>query len=183
MERTSKPSRTDGKRKRAKEAPNPSEARLRLMLDAASDGIVVTDLNGIIIEANEKAVEGSAVGSREELIGKSVFQFIAPQDHEKARANMRRNLTSGPASRAEYTLLRADGSEFIGEVSANSFKNAAGEPTGFITTIRGITDRKRVEEALRKSEERYRSLVERTHVGIATADCAGKFTFVNKRTL
>ena len=179
MERTSKPSRTDGKHKRAKEAPNPSEARLRLMFDTVSDGIVVTDLSGIIIEANEKAVERSRVGSREELIGKSVFQFIAPHDHEKARANMRRNLTSGPASRAEYTLLRADGSEFIGEVSANSFKNAAGEPVGFITTTRGITDRKRAEEALRKSEERYRSLVERTHVGIATADREGKFTFVN----
>jgi PAS domain S-box-containing protein len=95
-------------------------------------------------------------------------------------ANMRRTLVRGSVKDIEYTLLRADGSEFHAELSTSLVKNASGNPTGFIAVTRDITDRKKVEDALRQSEERYRSLVQDTRAGIACIDLQGKFTFVNR---
>ncbi len=165
--------------KRAKETSRQSEARLKLMLESVTDGVVVTDLKGVVIEANEKAVELAGVSSKNELLGRSPFDFITPLEHERLIMSMQETLAGGSTQGYEYTILRADGSEFIGGVSSNLLKDASGKPIGFIVIARDITERKRVEQALRESEQKYRSLVEHTDAGIASIDLQGKVTFVN----
>jgi PAS domain S-box-containing protein len=84
-------------------------------------------------------------GSRDDIIGKNAFQLIANHDHEKAMDNMQKTLEQGTITSIEYTLLKADGSEFPSELSASVLKDVSGKPIGFISITRDITERKRIE--------------------------------------
>ena len=122
------------------------EGKLRLMFESVSEGIVVTDLNGVIIDVNNRVVEILGFGSIEDVVGRSVFEYIAPHDHEKAAADMQTTLEREEFRPLEYTYLRADGSEFPGEISAGIIKDNSNKPIGFIVIARDITERKRWEQ-------------------------------------
>jgi len=141
-------------RKRMEEALRENEEKLQRMFDSVSEGITVTDLNGVITEANEKAAEMHGFSSSKEILGKSALDFIHPSEHEKAMGNMKRTLKHGVSGTIEYRLIKTDGSEFPGELSASVLKDASGNPVGSIAITRGITERKRAEEELRSLSER-----------------------------
>lgn len=149
-------------RKRAEKELEESQEKLWSMFESITDGLLVTHLNGVIIEINERAVEMHGFGSRDELLDKSAIELVAPHDHKRIATNMRRAIKQGQIRGIEYTLLKADGTEFPAELSTNVLKDASGNPVGHITLARDITERKRVEKALWESEERYRALV---HLG------------------
>jgi PAS domain S-box-containing protein len=80
----------------------------------------------------------------------------------------------------EYALLREDGSEFPGELTTVLMRGPSGEPTGLVSITRDVTKRKQAEEALRESEERYRTLFESAAEGILIADIeTRKLTYAN----
>jgi two-component system NtrC family sensor kinase len=136
------------KRKQAKEALRESQEKLRKMFESVTDGILVIDLDGIIIEANQRMVEIHGLGSKDELLGRNASEFVAPSDHERIANNMRQALKQGRVSGVEYTLLRADGTEFPAELSTSVLKSAAGNWAGHITIVRDVTERKAMEEQL-----------------------------------
>jgi len=133
-------------RKRMEEALRDSEEKLRKMFESVTDGISVIDLKGNITEVNERAVEMHGFRSKDELRGKSAFELVAPRDHEKIAADMKKAIKQGTIRRTEYTLLRADGSEFPGELSTSVLKDASDNVVGHVTIVRDITERKRAEE-------------------------------------
>ena len=137
-------------RKRAEEALRQSEEKLRQMFESVTDGILVTDLNGVITEVNQRVVEMHGFASRDELLGKSALELIAPRNHKKIANNMRKTLRQGTVKNMEYTLLRADGTEFPGELSTSLLLDASGNWVGRITIVRDITERL---EAERKARE------------------------------
>jgi PAS domain S-box-containing protein len=141
-------------RKRAEQTLRESEEKLQRMFESVTDGITVTDLNAVIIDTNKRVLEMHGFGSRDDVIGKSAFQLIADHDHEKAMDNMQKTLEQGTISSIEYTLLRADGSEFPSELGASVLKDASGNPIGFIAITRDITERKRVEAEKSELEQR-----------------------------
>jgi len=136
-----------------------SEEKLRLMFEAVTDGIIVTDLNDIVTAVNERMLEMHGFGSKDEVLGKSVFEFISPHERKKAIINMQKTLAHGFVKVIEYTLLKADGSEFPGELGASVLKDTSGNPVGLIAITRDITERKRIEMALRESEKFNSSLL------------------------
>jgi len=145
-------------RKRAEEKLRESEEELRKMFESVNDGISVIDLNGVITRVNQRTVEMHGFSSRDEVVGKSALELIAPRDHERVKTNMRKALKLGTVKGVEYTLLRADGSEFPGELSTSVLRDAAGNLVGHITIARDITGRKQAEEReQRLREELYRS--------------------------
>jgi len=168
-------------RKRMEEALRESEVKLRLMFESVTDGITVTDLDGFITALNERALGMHGFRSKDEVLGKHAWEFIARRDHYKAAAHTRRTLEQGRPTVVEYTLLKADGSEFPGEISTSLLKDAQGNLVGFIGIIRDITERKRAEEALKDSEERYKSLVTNVKLGVfrSTPGRTGRFLEVN----
>ncbi|MFW6105631.1 MAG: PAS domain S-box protein [Chloroflexota bacterium] len=157
-------------RKRMEEALRDSEEKLRKMFESVTDGISVINLKGIITEVNKRTVEIHGFSSKDELLGKSAFELVAPRHHKKIAADMKKAIKKGAIRGVEYTLLRADGSEFFGELSTNALKDASGNLVGHITIARDITERKKAEEKLRQSEENYRALFHSSLIGTFVLD-------------
>jgi len=160
-------SRDISKRKQAEEALRESEERLRSLFEASADAIILSDLTTNIIMVNRQALRLLGCDNAEEVIGRNSLQFIAPEDRQRAAENALRTLQTGTTRNAEYTLLRKDGTSFPAELSASSIVDAQGRPQAFTGVVRDISERKRAEEALRESEQRFRTLSEATFEGIA----------------
>jgi PAS domain S-box-containing protein len=149
-------------RKRAEDALRRSEARKSVILETALDAVVTLDDQGKIIEWNP-AAEKVFGYSRELALGRTFSELMTPAANEElARKGLARYLQSGRGrllgQRLELMALRANGASFPVELTIT---HIAGEgPMVFTSFIRDITDRRRTEEALRKSEERFRLLVE-----------------------
>ena len=133
-------------RKQMEEALRDSEEKLRKMFESVTDGISVIDLKGIVTEVNQRAVEMHGFSSKDELRGKSAFELVASRDHERVAAEMKKAIKQEAIRRAECTLLRADGSEFPGELSTSVLKDASNNVVGHISIVRDITERRQAEE-------------------------------------
>jgi len=165
-------------RKHAEDALKESEERYRTLVETSPDAVTVTDLEGRITYVSPQTLELHGF-KRSELVGRSSLDLIAPEDREMAIINLQRTLKEGVVRRLEYTLLKKDGTRFIGALDAAVIKDAYGKPKAFIATARDITERKRAEEEIRKSEERYRSLVETLPDVIFSLSEDGTFTSLN----
>ena len=172
-------------RKRADEALRRSEEELRVIFESVVDGIIVTDMEGNILELNETAALKYGY-KKEELIGQYGFQMLAPKDLAKAAENVQRMLSEGrdatSGQSSEYTILRKDGTEFLGEVRTSYARDVSGKPVAAISVVRDITERRLAEQALQKSEAEYRLLVENANEGIIVV-CDGIVRFANPKTV
>jgi PAS domain S-box-containing protein len=149
-------------RKHAEEALRRSEARKSAILETALDAIVTIDQQAKIIEWNPAASEIFGY-SRELALGRAFTELMAPAANEElVRKGLSRYLQTGRGrllgQRMELMALRANGAEFPVELTITHIAGA--DQMVFTSFIRDITERRRTEEALRKSEERFRLLVE-----------------------
>ena len=157
-------------RKQTEKSLQESEERLKRILESSPDAITVTDLNGVIIECNQKTLDMHRFLTKEELLGKSALDLIAPKDHQKATRNMELTLTHGLVKDLEYTLLTKDGQEFLGEFSASVIRDLSGNPKAFVAITKDITERKRSEEALSKVNRALKALSRCNEVLVRTTE-------------
>ncbi len=141
-----------------------SEARKAAILESALDCIVTIDHEGCITEFNPPA-EHTFGYRRNEVLGKHLADVIIPPSlREKHRQGFARYLATGEArvlgKRIEMTAVRADGSEFPVELAIARIPLEG--PPSFTGYLRDITERKRAEQALRRSEA---FLAEGQHLG------------------
>jgi diguanylate cyclase (GGDEF)-like protein/PAS domain S-box-containing protein len=144
------------------------------------NAIIVSDLKGNIVNCNQKTLELHGFSSKEELIGKSVFTLISKKDHEKALKNMKKTLETGIVNDIEYIFLDRNGNEFTAVFSASVVKDETGVPVGFVATTKDLTERKKIEEALKKSAEKYRKIIENITDIMYTLNTAGQIVSINK---
>jgi PAS domain S-box-containing protein len=149
------------------------------MFESVTDGIVVIDLNGVITEVNQRAVEMHGYKSKGELFGKSAFILVATREYERIANNMRQAIQEGQIGNMKYTLLKANGTEFPAELSTSVLRDASGNPVAHITIERDITERKRMEEELHQAEEQFRVLVEESPLGLSIITKDGRYQYVN----
>jgi len=129
-----------------------SEEKLRLMYESIAEGIIVSDLDGNIVQVNKAVVRMYGSENKEELIGRSSFEFIAKKDQARAIENLKKTLRDGYITNVEYTLLRRDRTEFPAELSTAVLKDASGNPTGFVAVTEDIAERKQAQEREKKLE-------------------------------
>jgi len=160
-----------------------SEEELRITFESISDAIVITDLTGRITEANDAAVRMGGFNNKEELIGLSAFDLIAPADRSNAMETLKSRLGDGTIrEHVEYKLLIADGTEIDAAVSVSLLRDDRGNPKGLVAVVRDITESKQAEEALRQSEENYRTTFEGMIDGVVVIDAETmRVVLANKR--
>jgi PAS domain S-box-containing protein len=140
------------------------------------------DHEGRIVEFNP-AAEKCFGWRRDEAIGKGMADMIVPPELRARHAEgLRRHLTTGNSRilghRIEMPALRADGSRFDAELTIVRIPDA--EPPVFTGTLRDITERSRLEEALRESEQRFRSFMEHAPAVAWIKDARFRYTYVNR---
>lgn len=145
-------------RKRAEEALRESEERYRILVEAAPDVIYVLSKDGVITSLNS-AFESITGWSRDEWLGKRFAAIIHPEDLPAAIDDFRLVMRGEVPPVGEYRMLSKSGQYLTIETMPRPLF-ADGEVIGTFGIARDITQRRRAEEALRESEERYRDLVE-----------------------
>ena len=169
-------------RKRAEDALRESEEKYRTVLEEMEDSYFEVDLGGHITFVNDSTCRNLRF-SREELIGNSYKAFSAEKAFDtvyKAFNHVYR--TGKPVKDLSWELVRADGSTAYGEATVLPLRNDAGQIIGFRGIGRDITERKRAEEALQQSEERYREVVENAIEAIMVAQ-DGMIKFANTKAV
>lgn len=169
-------------RKRAEEALRQSEEKYRGLIDICPDSVLVTDLTGKTLFVSKETWKLLDVPEQTELLGQSTFDYLIEPDRPRLAANYVELLTVGRRGYTEYTVLRPNGTKVPIELSSVLIRDAEGEPVGSMAIIRDISERKRAQEELRQSEEKYRGLVEICPDAVVVTDLNAKTTFVSPHT-
>jgi PAS domain S-box-containing protein len=158
---------------------DPSQAgiRFRELSNAVPVGIFRSDLQGKLISANRALAKIAGFDSEKEMIGISAADFYGDP---KQREELVKELHSkGSIADVEIEARRKDGSPMWLSTTVYVELDADGKPAYHYGIAEDITDRKRTEEALRESEERYRLLVEEAGNPITLYDINGVMILVN----
>ena len=154
------------------------EELFHLISENAADMIAVVDMDGKRIY-NSLSYEKVLGYSPEELQASSAFEQIHPDDRERVKKAAEDARRSGIGKNLEYRLRHKNGAWLVLESTSSVIRNAKGEPEKLVIVNRDVTERKRAEEALRRSESGFRSVVEDAPYGICRASTEGRFLQMN----
>jgi len=154
------------------------EEMFRLISENAADMIAVVDMDGNRI-FNSLSYQKVLGYSAEELQTSSSFEQIHPDDRARVQKAAEDSRRSGMGTTLEYRLRHKNGAWLVLESTSSVIRNDKGDPEKLVIVNRDVTERKRAEEALRRSEAGFRSAVEDAPYGIYRASTAGRFLQVN----
>jgi diguanylate cyclase (GGDEF)-like protein/PAS domain S-box-containing protein len=168
---------------KASEALARSERRYRELYDNLRDGFAVVNLKGKLLLWNRAFQE--MLGYPEKELRKLSYRNITPERWHDVEAKIIKEQveTKGHSDFYEKEYIRKDGSVFPVTLRTHLMRNEQGKPSGMWAFVRDIEDRKKVVEALRQSEEKYRTLFEDSRDAIAITARDGTFQDVNKAML
>lgn len=149
-----------------------SQGQLQAIFQNAACGIGVIDRQGRYIKVNNRLAEMLGY-SAHELLSRLPTNFTHPDDLQLTTDNLNQLLTGEIPYRLEKRFVRKDGEMFWAEVVANPVRARDGNIEAYVGIITDITERKAAEQALRTSEERYRTLYNTTPVMLHSIDRNG----------
>jgi PAS domain S-box-containing protein len=155
-----------------------SEERFRRVYEGSRLGVCVVHWDGRYVEANPAYCQMLGY-TRDELLGMSLHQITAPESADADRAALEDLRRTGSIGQYEKTYLRKDGSRIAVVLNGLVVNPADGEEEVWAFTEE-VTKRKQAEQALRKSEEKFKQLYERAPLGISQISWEGKFLQVNE---
>jgi PAS domain S-box-containing protein len=161
-------------RKRTEEALR----RQALTFENIYDAVIVVDEDYNITDWNPASTRMFGY-EKTKVLGRNVSCLHQPEVAERQMLSIKAGIESAGRWEGEYAFVRKDGTRGIAEIVIVPFRNAGGTQVGTVGVSRDITERKRAEEELRESEEKYRDLVENASYGIYRSTVEGKLLDVN----
>jgi len=161
--------------KKVEDALRESEEKSRTILESVPE-LILVHRNGIIQYANPVAVKTLGYPPHD-LISRRVTDFIAPEFHERVEAAVLQRMAGKPVDPYEINVIGKDGNRR--EMIVNGSMIVLDKAPSALIILTDITERKRVEESLKRSEARLRAVVEDQTEFICRFDSDGMLTFVN----
>jgi len=166
-------------RKQAEEALRESEDKYRSLIENLREGIWTIDKDACTTFANPAMAEmlGYAV---DEMLGRHLFSFMDEQGQELAKRKLEHR-QQGVSEQHDFEFARKDGSRLCATIETSPLTDRDGNYNGALAGVMDITARKRAEEELRESEERFRTLSASAPIGIFLMGDKGQVIYTNKR--
>ncbi len=155
-----------------------SEEYNRGLIEASVDGEIITDTLGYITDLNRR-VEELTGRSREDLVGRPFKVLFA--ETNLAEEQIRRVLSEDRVTNAELSLVSATGARTVVSCNATTFRGRDGTLRGVFVAARDVTEQKRLEEDLHRSELYTRGLIEASLDAVVTVDATGAITDLNRQ--
>ncbi len=127
--------------------------RLSNAVKMSTDSIVISDLEGRIIDVNDATLTMYGTKDKNNLVGKNSIDMIAAEDRERAFADVKEMLDKGYIRSQEYHIVTKDGRRLPVEMSSGVMKDADGAPVGFVGITRDISERTKLRQQLIQSEK------------------------------
>ncbi len=167
-------------RKRMEEALQNSEKQSKAITQTAADAIISINSDGIVLSWNNAAEKIFGFSSKE-MINNNLLDIIPPQYKDLHSAGIKR-LKEGNKEKLigktfEIIALKKDGTEFPVELTLSSWKSD--KHKYYTSIIRDITERKKVEEALKESEDKYKAIFESLQDVFYRTDRVGRITIIS----
>lgn len=152
----------------------------KTIFENLSDGYWETDLTGRLTCVND-AMCRMAEATREELLSGVNFSDNAePKTRQRIYETFREVYRTGnPSGVGDHEIMRRDGTPGVFQFNVSLVRDESGRPVGFRGITRDITKQRAMEQALRESEKRYRTILDTIEDGYYEIDLAGNFTFCN----
>ncbi|RJQ65708.1 MAG: PAS domain S-box protein [Desulfobacteraceae bacterium] len=156
--------------------------QVTLLLDAMGESYFETDLSGKLTHFNDFICRFHG-RTREELMELDYRTYTRPGEAQKVCNVFNEVFRSGvPSGLFDFEIIRKDGTPANTETVVSLRRAQNGQPIGFSGISRDITEMKKMEQALRQSEEKHRSIIANMEEGYYEVDLKGTFTFVNAAT-
>lgn len=153
------------------------------LYNSAPCGFHSLDKDGVFVRVNETELRWLGY-TRDELVGKKkIFDLLAPESIKSVKDAFTDFLHQGQLRDLEVHLLRKDGSILPVLVSATAIRDSEGKYVMSNSVLYDITERKRMDDALRLSEERFRVALKNSPVVVFNQDLALRYTWINSPVL
>ncbi len=168
-------------RKQAEEALKRSEQRFRGIFSNVAIGILEVDSHNRITSVNDRICHILGY-RREELLGKTIYDITAPEDRDLSH-EINNKIHSGEIGIIDYEkrYLKSNNTPIWVHVTISGVYDKDGKNINSIGTVEDITNRRKVEETLRESEERFRTLADNISQMVWIVNPKGEPTWFNKR--
>ncbi len=166
-------------RLRVEAALRESEQRFRSVFDGAAIGIMRLDLRGNCLESN-RAMQAMLGYDAEELTSTDLSTLLHPDDRAQAVERFRETIR-GRRDHDQFELryLRKDGSVVWTQATVSLGRDVAGEPLFCIGMMQDVSQRREAEQAMQRSEARFRSLIQNISDIIALLDANGRVLYIS----
>src|SRR5437764_1189741 len=152
--------------------PNDDESAAKYLFKLSHDVILSLDRVGNILCINQRGVQLSGY-SESELRAANVFELLLLAEDQQFAREILADLVNGKARQYQVRWRKKDGAIVHFDAASVPRTSATGQFLSTLCTLRDVTERKRAEEKLRKSEEKYRDLIEISPDAIYVVDGNG----------
>jgi PAS domain S-box-containing protein len=158
------------------------EGKLRSIFTSLTEGILITDIRGIVQDCNQAFIDLHAFSSRDDLVGRDAFAFIQPGDLPRAREKFYL-LTQGETLKNQaFNIVRKDGTSFAAELSGCVVQTPGNENPYILIVTNDVTDRDRALNKIRWNEALLRSMADSSPLAFfVTNPRTNEILFFNRR--
>src|SRR5687768_2765498 len=157
-----------------------AQTRLRALIDTEPECVKLLDAQGRLLEMNAAGLRMVEAEGADAVLGQCVYGLVVPE-HAAAFRSLTERVCRGERGTLEFELVGFKGTRRWMETHAVPFRDEASGETRLLAITRDITERRRAEQALRESEQRFQLFMENMPAAAWIRDAQFRYTFVNRR--